>query len=337
MNIGARIKTLRKAKGYSQRSLAETIRVSAMAISKYENDADIPSSQVLHRLAPALGVPVDAFFRQANVQIQAVHYRMHPLLGKKEQGRILSTIQEWLERYQEVEELSSSIQQKFELRKKNTISNPDDIEEAAESIRRILKIGEDSIENITSLLEDNGVKVGQIEADKSFDACTFLNDDQPVIAVQKNIPGDRQRFSLCHELGHLVLEFTDNYRGEQELAINRFAGAFLVPASKVTFELGEKREQLSIEELGILKNKYGLSMQGWIHRAEDLKIITMSCAKKMRNEFSVKEWRKKEPGEQYPTETPERMTRLVYRALEERHITHSRAKELLGSSVKEIP
>ena len=44
MTIGGRIKQARKASNFSLRKLADEIGVSAMAISKYERDQDVPSS-----------------------------------------------------------------------------------------------------------------------------------------------------------------------------------------------------------------------------------------------------------------------------------------------------
>ena len=58
MTIGGRIKQARKASNLSLRKLADKIGVSAMAISKYERDQDVPSSGVLLRLSQALKVKV---------------------------------------------------------------------------------------------------------------------------------------------------------------------------------------------------------------------------------------------------------------------------------------
>jgi len=39
--------------------------------------------------------------------------------------------------------------------------------------------------------------------------------------------------------------------------INRFAAAFLVPCERARYKLGEKRHNLSPDELFLLKHKYG--------------------------------------------------------------------------------
>src|SRR4030067_2672165 len=103
MTIGQRIKQARKANNLSLRDLAEKAEISTMAISKYERDLDTPSSGVLLRLAQALGISIDFLFRPMTISVQLQAYRKHATLGAKEQRAIQMRIQEWLERYLEVE------------------------------------------------------------------------------------------------------------------------------------------------------------------------------------------------------------------------------------------
>jgi Zn-dependent peptidase ImmA (M78 family) len=184
------------------------------------------------------------------------------------------------------------------------------------------------------LLEDQGIKVGIISGFNHFDACTFKADGKPVIVTKGEIPGDRQRFNLGHELGHLVLDVQDGLKSEQ--AANRFAGAFLVPAKTARFELGVNRTDLNVNELLLLKQKYGLSMQAWVYRAKDLAIISETTAERLFQQFRINEWQRQEPGFPYPPEMPARMEQFVYRALAEDLISHSRAQEILGRSLQQL-
>jgi Zn-dependent peptidase ImmA (M78 family) len=145
------------------------------------------------------------------------------------------------------------------------------------------------------------------------------------------MPGDQQRFCLAHELGHLMLEPVKNL--DSEKVANRFAGAFLVPRPSAEFELGIKRQAISLYELHLLKHKYGLSMQGWIHRAKDLGILSEADATQMFKQFRQRNWYQEEPGDALPPEEPQRFTRLVMHALSEDIIGESRAAELLNVSV----
>ena len=331
MAIGQRLKQARKANHLSMRALAEKAGISAMAISKYERDLDTPSSGVLLRLSQALGVSLDFLFRPQSISVELKAYRKHAILGIKAQEAIRMQIQDWLERYLEVESVfpGEDLAVSLPVRKIRSIAEAED---AALDLRDEWNLGLDPIENLTQILEDQGIKIGLVSGFDHFDACTFLADDVPVIVSKSELPGDRQRFNLAHELGHLTLDPAEGV--DPESAANRFAGALLVPAESAIFELGELRTTLDIQELHILKHKYGLSMQAWIYRAKDLEIITASAAASLFKRFRVKGWHRREPGNAIPPEKPERMQRLVYRALAEDLISRSRARELLGGSLE---
>ena len=57
--VGARLSALRRAAGYTQIELAETLGITQRMISYYEGQADAPPSSLLPKLASTLGVSVD--------------------------------------------------------------------------------------------------------------------------------------------------------------------------------------------------------------------------------------------------------------------------------------
>jgi len=331
MTIGQRIKQARRSNNLSLRGLALQAEISPMAISKYERDQDIPSSGVLLRLSEALGVKIDFFLRPMTMNVQLQAFRKHAALGVKEQEAIKMRIQDWVERYLEVESLFPDEQRVISL-PVHAVNSFDQVENAALELRQRWNLGFDPIENLIQLLEDQGIKVGLVSGFEHFDACTFTANQAPVIVSKADLPGDRQRFNLGHELGHLVL----NVQGElnPENASHRFVGAFLAPAQMVRFEIGSSRTALDMHELYLLKHKYGLSMQAWIHRAMDLEIISPAIAARLFQSFRANGWNRKEPGDSFPPEKPLRMERLIYRALAEDLISRSRAQELLGDPLQ---
>jgi Zn-dependent peptidase ImmA (M78 family) len=81
------------------------------------------------------------------------------------------------------------------------------VESVAESLRREWELGEGPIENLSEVLEEHGLKVGLVGGHAAFDALTLWFDHEaPVIAIKRDLPGDRHRFNLAHELGHIVLK-----------------------------------------------------------------------------------------------------------------------------------
>lgn len=330
--IGERIKQARKATGLSLRTLADRAGVSAMAISKYETGKSTPSSGVLLSLAKALGVRTEYFFRPVKVELQEVEYRKHSRLPKKALQKIEGDITEQIERFIELEQLlPNGPVQAFKLPDLSaTVSNLAEIENVATELRKAWDLGVDPIPVLTDMLEERGVKVFQSDAiPGDFDGMAAKIDGIPVIVVSGNAPGDRQRFTLAHELGHLILHGRLAEGLDDEAASNRFAGAFLAPEAEVRKELGDRRNWLEPQELAVLKKAYGLSMQAWMHRAKDLGILPDTHYVEMRKYFSKNNWNKTEPGEPYPKEHPQLFEQLVFRALAQDLISESKAAELL--------
>ncbi|MDZ7804937.1 XRE family transcriptional regulator [Thiohalophilus sp.] len=340
--IGERIQQARKAAGLSQRALAEQAGVSAMAISKYENNQSVPSSPILLALAKALGVRTEYFFRQVEAQLCEVEYRKHAKLPKKILTKIECDVLEQVERYLELENiLPVSPVVEFELPKQDLladINEPDQIEILANQLRNAWELGKNPILDLTGTLEERGIKVFQTHAfhDGKFDGLACKVNDAPIIVVGAQWPGDRQRFTLAHELGHQVLENRLNQELDIEKAANRFAGAFLVPASEVEKELGQRRTRFEPRELCVLKKAYGLSMQGWLHRARDLGIINQAAHQSMIKLFRKFGWHRQEPCADYPREEPQVFTQLIFHALAEELISESKAAELMGKSIMEF-
>jgi len=331
MGIGERVKSARIMAGMSQRALASQVGVSAQAISKYERDMDVPGSGVLIKLANTLGVKSEYFFRPEIISVESLTYRKRVSLSTGEANRVLYHIREWLERYIEIEQILG-VRQIFS-RIEFPVSSPEDIEGAAMSLRKKWNLGLHPIDNLTETLEEHAVKVGLVDGSEDFDACGLWTDDRiPVIALKRGLCGDRQRFNMAHELGHVYVENQTNM--DTEKLAHRFAGAFLAPESNVYDELGRHRNHISIYELHMLKHKYGLSMQGWIYRAKDLGIISESRAQGYFRKFRRRGRHLREPGDQLPSEEPKRLERLVVRALSEQIITQARAAELLGKSLR---
>lgn len=331
MAIGERIKLARKKNFMSQEQLSRLVNVSKMAISKYERNDDVPSSSVLIKLAKALDVSIEYLLRPEREKMQLQAYRKHAALSRKEEEAVLAQVQDWVERSLDVDELivANTLAPIYPTYQ---VAQMEQIEECALDLRQQWNLGEDAIENFIELLEDKAIRVGVIKGVDHFDACTLWYKDEPVMVTKADLQGDRQRFNLAHELGHLVLRVDENL--DEEKCAHRFAGAFLVPAETLRRELGERRYALDPKELYLLKQKYGISMQALVYRAKDLGIIDEQAAQRIFRQFSAAGWRKNEPGEPLLPEKPQKMQRLIYRGLAEDLISPARAKELLGENIK---
>lgn len=313
------------------RKLGAMADLSAQAISKYERNLDVPGSGALVRLSKALGVRPEYFFRPEAVAVSVSANRVHPNISKKEAAAVLEQAREVLERSIELEALfagqlaGSPFSADFSM----YVGAVEQAEDAAVQLRTEWGLGLDPISNLTATVEDHGIRMALIEGSPDFDACIAQSSELGyMIVLKKGVPGDRQRFSLAHELGHLVLEVAAEVNEED--ACNRFAGALLVPLQRVRTELGPHRDSLGLGELEVLKIKYGLSMQSWIHRAQEAGVLSRRQAKRQLQMFKRNGWKIAEPGTQVLPEETMRTSLLVERALAEGLISRSRAAELAG-------
>jgi Zn-dependent peptidase ImmA (M78 family) len=219
------------------------------------------------------------------------------------------------------------------------INNYNDINNAAESLRNEWQLGVEPIYNCIELLEDNHIKVIEVESDESFDGMqTWVNKTIPVIAinVSKVKSHDRKRFSALHELAHLLLPIEHINPKSKEKFCHQFAAALLLPEQAAKMELGITRSKLSIQELGTLKQKYGISIQAIVARAKDLNIISESYYKQFFFYINHMGWRTQEPYPYHGVEKSNRFNQLIHRAIAEEIISIEKAATLKNQSVNQF-
>lgn len=339
--IGERLKRARVAAGLSLRALADQAGVSHSMIKKYEHDESMPSSTVLLKLGQALEVRAEYFFRPTKVKLTNVEYRKAASTPKKVLSRIEADVLDQAERWQELANLWPDFPLKHFVMPQDLPKQIDQLKQIdgfAEQLRNQWQLGLNPVPHLIDLLEAKGILVitTPIVEGEKFDGLQASIADQPVIVVAEQWSGDRQRFTLAHELGHLLLNGRLSAELNEEQACNRFAGAFLLPASTLRNQLGAKRNMLEVQELYLLKQEFGLSMAACLYRAKDLEIITPQIHQRLSIVFSKQGWRKLEPGNPYPQERTLLFQQLVYRALAEGVVGESKAAELLGIAVHQF-
>ena len=157
--------------------------------------------------------------------------------------------------------------------------------------------------------------------------------DVPVVVCSTAKSLERQRFTIAHELGHLVLSIPSDV--PEEKACNRFAGAFLAPEEELVREVGRRRLNFGFAELVEIKLMFGVSAASLVVRMRELGIITQSTLQDIFSGIGSS-WRTDEPCPLEREEIPTRFRRLCLRALAESEISESKAAELLRLRVSEI-
>ncbi|MFC1641064.1 helix-turn-helix domain-containing protein [Myxococcota bacterium] len=336
--LGERIRRARALSGLSLRELAERSGVSHTALNRYEHGDMTPTSPTLLALARATSVRVEYFLRPDGPKLGAVEYRKRARLGKRTQERIEQMVLDKAERFAELIDLFPEPPvPPFEVpgTLPAQVGTLDAVDQVAQALRDAWRIGTDAIADLRGLLESKGMLVLDVEvpASEGFDGLCATVAPYVVAAIGGDWSGDRQRFTLAHELGHIVLGGRLASELDEEKACNRFAGAFLVPREAALLALGARRRSIEPRELAALKKEFGLSMAGWLYRARDLGIVSDDDCSAMFRLFSARGWRKAEPGPAILSERSHLFEQLVHRALAEDLIGESKAAELLGENL----
>lgn len=328
--IGDNVRKFRIRNGFSLRGLADVLRISHTTVSKIEKGELIPSSELLIKISKAFNVKVSELFKEPKkeLEIKEINYRKSSKFTLKNKGIVEEITKEKLQKYLEVEDIIP-VKKNNNLSIENlgfTIDSLDEIEEEVIILRDKLKLGLEPISNMINLLESLGIIVIFIDTINGFDGKEGLVNNKPFIIVANDKPGDRQRYNLAHELGHLLVKF-DNLDPEQ--VANYFAGAFLIPKESLLNDLGEKRRKLSLFELENLKRKYKVSMQSIIYRSYQVGIISEGEKIRLFKQFSMLGYRKDEPINIEKEETF-KFENMICELVSEGYISESKAAEYLN-------
>lgn len=113
--------------------------------------------------------------------------------------------------------------------------------------------------------------------------------------------GDRQRFTVAHEIGHLGLHAhmsppDSAATGRRiEMQAHRFAAAFLAPAQPLIEDWEQLGRRVTLNTLAELKATWGIAIKALIVRFEQLGIVDADHATSLYKQSSKRGWNKAEP------------------------------------------
>ena len=336
--LGQRIKQFRLAKNYSLDELVAAMGgiVSKVAISKYERNLMKPSTKVLTSIAKALDVKAINLAVPPGIQVEFIAYRKGSGLSQKEQLNVECLVSSKLEDRVKIQDLLYGSAKPNLPVKHYKINSVYDVESASVDLRKKWELGLDPISNITQLLENNFVHVMSIKHVKSFDGISALvhtNNRQlkaAAVVSKNNIPGERQRLNLSHELGHIVLDISPEL--DEEKTAFRFGGAFLAPSETIAKVVGSRREHFQLQELLILKKIFGISIQALLFRLRDLNVISSASFSNWYKIINKNNWKKNEPNPM-KEEKSQWFEKSVLHAFSEGLISTEEASRLLGEEI----
>lgn len=285
----------REYRGYSQTDLANSISgLSQSNLSKFEKGFGVLSDEIITKLIEFLNFPIDFFNKRINTTIDNANYRKRGTVSKtlvqkfENKCKLIGYI---------IDEFSESLEwPEFSLSPQN-VDEGFTPQSVANYNRKLLKLtSNEPVKNIFNLLESHGIIIYEIDEMEKFDGVSFITDRGfPVIIVNKKFSNDRKRFTIAHELGHILLHNENNFPissfRDKEKEANIFASEFLMPENDIKQSL----RMLKMSDLGDLKSYWLTSMSSIIRKAKDLGCIDENRYRFFMIEMSRSGYNKKEP------------------------------------------
>ncbi len=311
-------------------------RIPVARISDFLKGSATPTIEECRELADAFGVTTTYLIRPS-CSVELVSYRKHSRLTKRVAYRVAIDIQTAFRDYYDIEEVVGSPLSNDFLGEPYPVPSSDltddAIERTAADMRAALGIGQDeTLPDIHAAL-DAKVRLLPFAMPSSVpqirqDGCVVKSGrGDKAIAFNRNASIDRQRFTLAHELGHLILD-----DAHDEKSANKFAAAFLMPEHLVK----KAFKSDTLDALLWLKGTFGCSLAALNMRCNSLGLVDELTYKRNWVLLSYHGWTRHEPDVGLQQPQYGRYAKLCLDGWLKGKVTRSGLSELLGGD-DEVP
>lgn len=284
------LKLARESRLLTQGELASLIGIEQGTLSKIEKYILPADDNTITNIAKVLEFPIDLFYLDKKVIPVEGHYRRKLSIPVKKMKQYIAqmTFAEWnfISMLDEIE-LPQTKLPKWDVFKDGSPAL------CAKFLRDYWKIPKGRISNLTKFIEDNGVVIISLDLGELDGLSTYINGNIPVIFVNKNLPPDRYRLTIAHELGHLIMHFGNKIDADRDLEKEayEFGIELLVPENNIRPYL----TKLSIEKLADLKAYWYVSMGALLRYANTLEMVTSNQYRYLWMQMGSLGYRTQEP------------------------------------------
>lgn len=269
--VGETLRLVRERRGWQVKQVAELLGRSPAYVSKAERGGTSVSGSMLDNYATVLEVPPAMLCQAIPEQPpEGIHFRSQSVPQHRRHKVIADAnfvawvLNQLMER--------AHVEPDFPL----TLPSMDaDLmdggpAEAAQLLRRQWRI-HGPVRDIAGLLEQAGVFILSMSSQVTGIDAVTVRTSGPVTAVillNDDVPEDRKRHSLAHELGHLVLDAATMSRSirDDEDRADIFAGEFLAPYEEMR-PIVSNIAPAQLDQLTELRARWGVSLSSLIRRA----------------------------------------------------------------------
>jgi len=310
----------REAKGWTQHDLAEKISLHRANVSRLENGDTPVQDQTLIAISAATGYPLQFFTKQDEFIPVNLAYRKRENVHVKLLTPIEAKMNIIRAHVQYITRALDKAIPSIPVIEVNEEKSPSII---ASIIRKKWDLGSGAIDHLTGTLENHGIIISSFDfgTERVDSRSMFTDDKYPIIFLNRNLLGDRLRYSLAYELGQLIMHTHSFVPPERDVTkeANAFAAAFLMPEEDI---INDFQEGITLSLLAKLKTKWKVSMISLLYRADDLGIITPNQKRYLIQQFNQQKIRRREPIElDVPIENSTLLKKLIKQYISEYEIT----------------
>lgn len=285
----------RDSRRMTQKGLAEASNTSQSSVSRAEAGLDRPSRATVDAWAAVLRYE-PALFEQADSTVlpRTPLFRKRAALKKADTDATAALLHI---RCRQVDAMARAVEIPEEsVPKVNLDKEGWTPSQAAQWVRAKWRLPPGPVENMARLVEDHGIVVARLGGvgDAFMGVSIVEAGHHPIMLVSSDAPGCRDRWTLAHELGHIVLHHhRDNDVLEDcEPEADEFASEFLMPAHEIRHQFGPR---LGLAELAQLKRHWRTSMQALLMRARQVRRISDAQEDRLWRLISARGYRRQEP------------------------------------------
>lgn len=306
------LRLARQKKGFTQKLACEKLAVPAAHLSRIENGVAEPDESLLNKAAKLYDVPRSFFDTTATVYGPAVSVHPMPRAKSSVTARDLDRVTAELNvRAMQLRKFLDAVDLDVPRNiPKLDVDSYGSPETVASVLRAHWKIPAGPIRNLTRLMEAAGCIISTSSfGGASVSGMTFqVPGLPPLILINDDHPADRMRFTLAHELGHIVMHRFPSETMEREA--DRFASAFLAPKRDLENSIAGRR--VTLEMLASLKPEWKMSMQAILFSARSNRFVSENQFRYLMSQISARNWRTHEPPElDFPRETPSILSSII--------------------------
>ena len=358
--LARNIRRRRQILGLDQGQMADRIGVSRITFSKYENGKAAITDDVFYRLSRIFGISPAALLESPDRR-SAPLFRHKHVYSQQERASLDQMILDAERKFEDYDELESFANERIEspelLSMQRRVASADEARAFGTEVRACLfRQGYDNVRRFGEALEANGVKFLSFVFPLSteFGFSLKLPNGSCGIAVNNGeaVPGERQLFTLCHEVGHLLMHHQDEdaedspeAKKRREKEANAFAAGMLVPTAEFNSAWDSTEGRLWFDRILAVKRIFTVSYLTVIYCLEERYRATSGkkTVPPYRNWFKenyLRRFGRTLPAheEACPADVrieSARFIRLARRAFMAGDITMPRLAELIGKSLVE--